>query len=334
MTPIGVILTGGTVGQRTDAGVAVPDADSTLTLVETCRPPNVSVRVLQAMRRNSPDITPGDWSQLALAVNECLEEGVQGVVILHGTDTMHYTAAALSFALAGTAVPIVLTGSMSPGNDQNSDALSNLRSAFAVVAQSDLAEVCVVFSSTEQDTIADIIRGNRAMKQRTSAADAFRSVGLSRLGSVTPQRVSLTPPARLRPPMPAATSLRPRFSGATDIVKITPMLTAPRLRALLEGLQGVVLEGTGAGHVHADHLEVIADFGRPTVLSTQVLYDAECLGMYASDRALTSLPNVIQGGGMTSATAVVKLSWALGQEFDAYEILPKDIAGELEDTFA
>lgn len=333
MTEVVVLLTGGTVGQRSAAAGSVPDADSTRALVEACRPDGVSLRVVQAMERNSPDITPGDWTELARSVARGLRDGADGVVVLHGTDTMPYTAAALSFALAGAGRPVVLTGSMVPGNDPGSDAAPNLRSAFAVAARSELAEVCVVFSSPDPDTDADILRGNRAVKHKTAGVDAFRSVGTLPLGHVTRGEVHLTGRARVGLATKPFT-LRPDFSKDVDLLKVTPLTSPGRLSHCLDQLAAVVIEGTGVGHVHADHLDVLAGFPGPVVVTTQVLHDAERLGSYASDRNLTSLWNVIPAGTMTSATALTKLSWTLGQGLDPYEIITRDVAGELAEVFA
>ena len=332
MAEVVVLLTGGTVGQRSATAGSVPDAGSTRMLVEACRPDGISLQVVQGMERNSPDITPTDWTRLASSVAGSLRDGADGVVVLHGTDTMPYTAAALSFALAGIGRPVVLTGSMIPGNDPESDAAQNLRSAFAVATLPDLNEVCIVFSSPNSGIDAEIFRGNRTVKHKTAGADAFRSVGTLPLGYVTRGRAHLTSRARLGPAREPF-ALRPHFSESVDLIKVTPLTSAGRLRHCLEQLSAVVIEGTGVGHVHTDHLNVLADFAKPVVITTQVLHDAERLGSYASDRALTSLPNVILAGALTSATALTKLSWALGEGLDPYSIMSQDVAGEVAEVF-
>lgn len=324
-----VLLTGGTIGQRGAAGGAVPDADSTVGLVTGNAPAGITLRTVQAMERNSPDMSPGDWTVLAQLVAQGLSDGADGVVILHGTDTLAYTAAALSFALQGVDRPVVLTGSMIPGSAPGSDAAANLRAAYAVAA-SPLPGVWVVFSSpgaaAGTKAGADILRGTRVLKVRTADPAAFSSAAGRPPGRVADGKVDLPSlprrPARWRP---AATA---RFNEEVDLIKITPMTTSSRLRGQLRGLAGVVIEGFGAGHVRAPHVQVLRDFDGPVVISTQVLTDAERLGTYASDRLLTDLPQVIRGGPMTSVAALVKLSWALGQALDPREIMSTELAGE------
>ncbi|MBO0821424.1 MAG: asparaginase, partial [Nocardiopsaceae bacterium] len=150
------MLTGGTIGQRGAAGGAVPDADATAGLAAAHAPDGVLVRTEQVMERNSPDVSPRDWGTLADRVLRGLRQGADGIVILHGTDTLAYTAAALSFALRGVDRPVVLTGSMIPGSAPGSDAPANLRAAYAVAA-APLAGVCVVFGAPGGG--ADILPG-------------------------------------------------------------------------------------------------------------------------------------------------------------------------------
>lgn len=321
-----VILTGGTIGQRGGANGAVPDADATTGLVAGNAPDGIDLRTVQAMERNSPDMSPGDWSALAELVAQGFRDGADGAVILHGTDTLAYTAAALSFALRGVDRPVVLTGAMIPGSAPGSDAPANLRAAYAAAA-SPLPGVCVVFTSPGGG--ADILPGTRVLKVRTAGLAAFSCVGGRTWGRVADGRADLAPIPRPTAWQPAASG---EFSEDVDLIKITPMTTAARLRSRLQGLAGVVIEAFGAGHVRAPHIEVLRDFDGPVVISTQVLTDGERLGTYASDRTLTDLPQVIRGGSMTSVAALVKLSWAVGHDIDARKIMATELAGEFGTT--
>jgi L-asparaginase/Glu-tRNA(Gln) amidotransferase subunit D len=320
-----VVLTGGTIGQRPGTQGSVPDADATVGLVVRSAPDGVDVRCLRAMDRNSPDVSPRDWSTLARIVVTALRDGADGVVILHGTDTMAYTASALAFALQGLDRPVVLTGSMMPGSASDSDAQDNLASAF-VVATSPVAGVSVVLGSPDEGVAADVLPPTRLLKVRTSGRAAFRAVGARPLARVVEGRV--VDDGDLRPSGDALLATTTVFAETVDLIKITPMTTARRLRRLLAGLDGVVLEGFGAGHVPSDHLGVLRAFDGPVVVSTQVTTDAERLGGYASDQLLLDIPQVVRAGRMTSVTALVKLSWALGQGLDVRETMEMDVVGE------
>jgi L-asparaginase/Glu-tRNA(Gln) amidotransferase subunit D len=192
-----------------------------------------------------------------------------------------------------------------------------------------LAGVGVVFGSPRGG--ADILPGTRVLKVRTADPAAFIAVGGQTWGRVADGRVDLVPRPRPAPhsrPASWVPASSGGFSEDVDLIKVTPMTTAERLRRQLRGLAGVVIEGFGAGHVPRPHLEVLGGFAGPVVISTQVLTDAERLGTYASDRLLTGLPQVIEGGAMTSVAALVKLSWALAHNIDARKIMSTELAGE------
>ena len=177
-----VLTTGGTIGHRSQQdGVAVMDFDPR-GLIASIGLPDVDLEFRSIFRKGSMDIVPSDWVVLAEAVAQAVALRPRGVVILHGTDTMHYTASALAFMLRDLGVPVVMTGSMIPGGDSGSDAIPNLRDAIVVAAEADFAEVCVVFSADAKRTKGVIIRGCRARKVHSHAIDAFASINVPAIG--------------------------------------------------------------------------------------------------------------------------------------------------------
>ena len=179
-----VLTTGGTIGHRSQQdGVAVMDFDPR-GLIASIGLPDVDLEFRSIFRKGSMDIVPSDWVVLAEAVAQAVALRPRGVVILHGTDTMHYTASALAFMLRDLGVPVVMTGSMIPGGDSGSDAIPNLRDAIVVAAEADFAEVCVVFSADAKRTKGVIIRGCRARKVHSHAIDAFASINVPAIGCV------------------------------------------------------------------------------------------------------------------------------------------------------
>lgn len=321
-----VLSTGGTIEHQLQDGVAVMDFDSRR-LIAAVGLTDIDVSFRSIFRKGSMDLTPSDWKLIAAAVAQAVAEGPQGIVILHGTDTLHYTAAALAFMLRGSSVPIVLTGSMIPGGDARSDALPNLRDAVVVAARSDFAEVCVVFSADAERTKGLIIRGCCAKKVHSHAIDAFASINAPPIGTIAGGQIVRTC-VGARPRGDSQLSLAVDLDQNVALIKITPNLTPETLTRYLQRASGAVLEGSGVGHLRAVLQSVVVEFCKPTVISTQAVYGGERLGAYDVDRNILAIPNVILARGMTSEAALVKLMWALGQGGDVRLLMQTDVAGE------
>jgi L-asparaginase type I len=330
MTPkIAVLMTGGTIGHRSrPQGGAVMDFDPAQLRAEIGIS-DVELTFRELFKKGSMDIVPQDWVSIAAGVHEMLRCGATGVVILHGTDTMQYTAAALSFMLEGLGKPVILTGSMRPGGDGDSDALPNLRDAVRVAAGADLAEVCIVFSADRERSRAAIIRGNRARKIHSHAIDAFASINAPAIGVVEADEVRLGA-GGYRRRNDSTPTLALKLEENVVLVKLTPAVTPGSLARCLKGAAGAVLEGTGVGHMRSDLNAIVAEFGKPTIMSTQAVYGGERLGGYAVDQQILAIPHVIPGADMTSETALVKLMWALGQGGDIRSLMLANLAGEIE----
>jgi L-asparaginase type I len=315
-----VLTTGGTIAHRSGTdGVATMSFDPA-GLVSALALPAIDIEFRAVMRKGSMDVVPDDWVTIATAVADALKGAPRGIVIAHGTDTMHYTAAALSFMVRGLPVPVVMTGSMIAGGDAGSDALANLRDAVTVAALADFAEVCVAFAGK-------IIRGTRARKIHSHAVEAFASINAPLLGTVVDGEIAI---GALRGTTPSTSELElaTELDSNVVLIKLTPNLSADTLARQLEGASGAVLEGTGVGHIRTDLQPVVEQFGRPVVLSTQAVYGGERLGAYEVDQHILALPNVIPGGDMSSESALVKLMWALGQGGDVRAIMQTNMAGE------
>jgi len=330
MTPlIYVLATGGTIAERStrDGAVltktAVRDLLSSLDL-------KINIQFQDLMQKGSANIVPDDWMEIARNIVTAMDAGATGIVVLHGTDTIHYTASALSFMLQDPGVPVVLTGSMLPGADSGSDSFFNLQNAITVAAFGNLAEVCIVFSADSKKSRGVIIRGSRARKMSSSAINAFDSINIQPIGYVVNDSIVYTD-VETRKRGNREVKLLTKLDKNVVVVKQNPALTASFLTRMLSGASGAVIEGTGAGHVIADLIKVIASFKKPVVMSTQAIYGGVKWGIYALDRSYQDVKNFIPGGDMTPETALVKLMWALGQGGDVRSVMLKNIAGELEE---
>jgi L-asparaginase type I len=327
-----VLMTGGTINQRSrQDGVAVMDFGPEALAAEI-GVPDIVVKFERVMQKGSKDIVPDDWVTIARAASNALSRGADGLVVVHGTDTMHYSAAALSFMLQEPGRPIVFTGSMIPGGDAISDSIHNLRDSIRIAAQADLGEICVVFSGDAERTYGTIIRGTRARKVRSYAIHAFESINASPLGRIDQEWIALG--TDIKPRSSAQARLSLDLEQNVVLIKPTPATTPEMLRRQLTGAAGAVLEGTGIGHIKADLLDVIVSFGKPTVMATQPLYGGERLGLYETDRLILQIPNVIPARDMSSDTALVKLMWALKQPGDIKALMQRNLAGEISEPNA
>ena len=284
------------------------------------------ITVRDVMCLDSSNIRPEEWQMIAGEIFEH-RKGYDGVVVSHGTDTMAYTASAVTFMLPDIDVPVVFTGSQLPLRDVLSDGPDNLRTAFAMAASGH----CGVFLAFDRK----VMLGCRAVKVRASGFSAFESVNaryaarVSNLGLVVDSRVLRLPtgPARLCPDI----------SREVFLLKLTPGLN-PAIFDMLAamGYKGIVVEAFGLGGINVLNkglrgIRRAVEDGLSVVVTTQCLYDSSDLRVYQVGNKLLEL-GVIQGRDMTSEAAMTKLMWAIGQGMDQAEIAAffgQNIAGEI-----
>jgi L-asparaginase len=271
---------------------------------------------------DSSNIIPGHWDRVATVIAENYD-GHEGFVVTHGTDTMAYTASALSFALRGLGKPVVLTGSLIPGKRIESDARRNFVNAVRVAGM-DLSGVFIVFDR-------EILLGARATKVSESRLDAFTTVNGAAVGDI---RVDVR--LSLRAPRTDATpELMTGFEENIAIVTLAPGMPRTVLWNLVEsGIRGLVLRGFGTGNVAHDYHDAIeraSELGIPVVVTTQCLQGTTMMHLYDLGSKLLDL-GVIQAYDMSLESTVTKLMWALkrADTVDGVrEIMHKDYCGEI-----
>ena len=335
---IALISTGGTIAStvdyRTGAVTARFDAEDVLRAVpDLAGRANYTGRVVANIL--SENMEPSIWRELADAVAEEIERGADGVVVMHGTDTMQYSAAALSFAL-DTPVPVVFTGSQRSADRPSSDNVVNAVGAVET-AKSDLAEVVVCMHADETDDGCAIHRGTRVRKNHTSRRDAFETVGGDPLGRVDydPDEVTVRlredADYRTRPDdRPDEIPVAADMETDVELLKFTPGMD-PAAMDYLSDKDGVVVEGTGLGHVHTDLIPRLAEFvddGTTVVMTSQCLEGRVCDRVYDTGRDLLDA-GVVEAGDTLPGTAKVKLMWALANRDDPEATMRTDLAGEL-----
>ncbi|MFP9060241.1 Glu-tRNA(Gln) amidotransferase subunit GatD [Natrialbaceae archaeon A-chndr2] len=330
---ISLISTGGTIAStvdyRTGAVTAQFDAEDVLRAVpDLAGRANYRGRVVANIL--SENMEPAIWQDLARAVAEEIEAGADGVVVMHGTDTMQYSASALAFMLE-TPVPIVFTGSQRSADRPSSDNVMNAVSAVEA-AKSDCAEVLVCMHATESDTTCALHRGTRVRKNHTSRRDAFETVGAQPLGAVDYDDESVTFHGEYRERGAADLAVTEALEEDVELLKFTPGMD-PAFFDVVEGSAGLIIEGTGLGHVHTDlipKIESLIDDGTTVVMTSQCLEGRVCDRVYDTGRDLLEA-GVIEGEDMLPGTAKVKLMWALANADDTEEAIRTSLAGEIQE---
>jgi glutamyl-tRNA(Gln) amidotransferase subunit D len=330
---ISLLTTGGTIAStvdyRTGAVTAQFDAEDVLRAVpELAGMANYRGRVVRNIL--SENMTPAVWQDLAQVAHEEIEAGADGIVVMHGTDTMQYTASALSFML-DTPVPIVFTGSQRSADRPSSDNVVNAVGAVQA-AKSDAAEVMIAMHASASDDTVALHRGTRARKNHTSRRDAFETVGTEPLGTVDYETRDVEFRRSYRDRDAVELSVSPGLETEVELVKFTPGMDETCL-AMVRDKEGVIIEGTGLGHVHTDligELDQLIDRGTTVVMTSQCLDGRVCDRVYDTGRDLLDA-GVIEGEDMLPGTAKVKLMWVLANRADVNEAMQTSIAGELTD---
>ncbi|WP_135535683.1 MULTISPECIES: Glu-tRNA(Gln) amidotransferase subunit GatD [Halostella] len=328
---ISLISTGGTIAStvdyRTGAVTAQFDAEDVLRAVpDLAGMANYRGRVVANIL--SENMTPDVWRELAEAVHEEIEAGADGVVVMHGTDTMQFTASALSFML-DTPVPVVFTGSQRSADRPSSDNVMNAVCAVEA-AKGDAAEVMVCMHESESDDACALHRGTRVRKNHTSRRDAFETVGAKPLGRVDYESREVSFRREYRERGSADLSLAPDLDPDVEHLKFTPGMD-PAYLDVAEGKSGLVIEGTGLGHVHTDlvpRIEKLVDGGTTVVMTSQCLEGRVCDRVYDTGRDLLEA-GVVEAGDTLPGTAKVKLMWALANTSDPETTMREPLEGEL-----
>lgn len=339
MKHILLIATGGTIASAEDGNGLSP----ALTGEELARSvPEIEglceLDIVQPMNIDSTNMRPADWLRIAEVIRENYDAH-DGFVVLHGTDTMSYTAAALSYLIQDSPKPIVLTGSQQPMGNPFTDAKINLYQSLVYAVSDRSRDVSIVFGGYA-------IAGTRARKQRTMSFNAFNSINYPVLAYLRQDKIICSGSAAVSAGAAECDCAgdgaardadgaldEPRFytelNSRVCALKLTPGLTPDIFRLLKPDYDAVILETFGMGGVPergadvASYQEAIFDWvdsGRTVVMTTQVPEEGLDLGVYEVGRAYAEHPGILKGGDMTTEALVAKTMWALGQTRDADEL--------------
>lgn len=290
----------------------------------------------------SEDMNSTHWKVLADAIEAEIKAGASGVVVMHGTDTMSYSSAAISFMLQKLPVPVVFVGSQRSSDRPSSENEMNMLNAVFSATQ-DIGEVGVCMHASINDDFCHLHRGTRVRKMHTSRRDAFRSINCPPIAAVDYAAGRFEKLGAFSGRHPAGSLLASnRINSNVAMVYIHPNIK-PEMISSLSGYDGVVLLGTGLGHVPVNSFDDktvksvlpairgLAESGIPVVMSSQTISGRVCLRVYSTGRLLMDAGVIGDGMDWTPEAAYVKLCWALGQTKGVNkvkELMLTDMAGE------
>jgi glutamyl-tRNA(Gln) amidotransferase subunit D len=284
---------------------------------------------------SSEDLEPNHWGEIAKRVAESVSRGARGVVVTTGTDVMGYTSAALAFALQNCPVPVFVVGSQRSSDRPSSDAYLNLMGAVSLAVSARFAGVYLIMHADSSDERLAVHRATRVRKNHTSARDAFQSIGLSPVAYWTRNGAELVSnglPQRMEAQKFIA---RAAFDPEVALIKFYPSLPTSSLEATLNArLKGLIVEGTGLGHINSKNTTVVERFidnGGVACMTSQCIWGRVDMNVYENGRDLLQA-GVIPLDDMLSETALVKLMWALANSpsrKDAERLMRVNVAGEI-----
>jgi glutamyl-tRNA(Gln) amidotransferase subunit D len=330
-----ILGTGGTIASRVDyrtgAVHAAVSAGELHSLVpELSDVARVETEIILSVY--SENVRPRDWTRIANRVKKAVREGFDGVVITHGTDTLGYTAAALSFALVGLPVPVLLVAAQRSSDRTSSDATLNLIACVSLAAGAPFSGVYVAMHLNENDEKVAVHMGTRVRKNHTSRRDAFASVGVPLAavwGRGGIEHVSNGLPVRGgRAPFRART----RFDERVGILKFYPGMPGGLVGAFRRlRTKALIVEGTGLGHVNSEGVAQLKSYvrkGGQAFMTSQCINGRVNLHVYDTGRDLLQA-GVIPLEDMLAETALVKAMWALGNAKS-----PEEVGGLMRENLA
>jgi glutamyl-tRNA(Gln) amidotransferase subunit D len=316
---VAIVSTGGTIASRVDyrtGGVRAALSASELYSVvpELAEIARVETEILFSIF--SENITTKHWIETAKAVAKHIKNGVSGVVIAHGTDTLGYSAAALSFALQNLPVPVVFVASQRSADRPSSDAATNLVAAVKAAVFAPFAEVVVAMHETVSDTSIVFHRGTKARKCHTSRRDTFKSINAFPIARMENDKIDMLTKEFRKRDVSRKLELNASFEQKVALVKAYPDVDSGVIDWYVDqGYRGIVLEGTGLGHVGNYLFDAIKRAVKHDVIvamTSQCLWGRLNMNVYDQGRDLLGL-GVVSLDDMLPETAYVKLKWVLGQ---------------------
>ena len=285
----------------------------------------------------SENMGPEQWKGTATAIAREIQKGVQGIVIGHGTDTMHHTAAILSFMVQNSPVPIVMVGSQRSSDRPSSDAALNLMHSVKTAAESDIAEVMVCMFGPTSDEYGLLHRGTRVRKMHSSYRSTFRTIGDIPIAMVSRDHIKPLRQDYKRRRSDTNVTLNTSFEEKVSIVYYYPNMRPDIIESLIDNdYKGIIIAGTGLGHVNKPLYPALKRAKEKNIavyMTVQTLWGYVQMYVYDTGRDMMEL-GVVPTANMLPEVAYMKLGWTLGQTTDptkVHEIMLTPVNGEITD---
>jgi glutamyl-tRNA(Gln) amidotransferase subunit D len=340
---LSLLSTGGTISSKIDyrtGGVmaALTAKELNDSIPELTRIANIDPEVV--LSEYSENIKPEHWSLIARKVaNNVLAGKYDGIIVSHGTDTMHYTSAALSFALQNLPIPVVLVGAQRSSDRPSSDASLNLIGACTFATRSRFSGVFVAMHYSISDEVIACHIGTRVRKNHTSRRDAFHSIDVYPFSLIKKDQIEISRQYtdlkfQERNKNLESMVVRPNFESKVSLLKFYPGFDCRMIDYCVDlGHKAIILEGTGLGHINKEcfsQIENAVNKGIIIFMTSQCIWGRTALTVYDTGRDLLSL-GVIPLSNMTSETALVKAMWCFGnftEEKEVIKTMTSNIANE------
>jgi len=321
-----LIGTGGTIASRLDyrTGAVIPAFSpgelygAVPELADIC---NLTTEKVFAVF--SENMGPEQYKKLAVAIGKEIENGIDGIIIGHGTDTLSHTAAALTFMVQNSPVPIVLVGSQRSSDRPSSDAALNLMHAATAAGHGDIAEVMVCMFGPTSDEYGLLHRGTRVRKMHSSYRSTFRTIGDVPLATITRKGVNPIKPVYNHRRKDRNVDIYPYFEEKVSIVYYYPNMQPDIIDSRVDnGYRGIVIAGTGLGHVNKPLYPAIERAHKKGVhmfMTVQTLWGYAHMFVYDTGRDLMA-KGIVPAMNMLPETAYIKLGWVLGQTDDPEKV--------------
>ncbi len=341
---IALISTGGTIASKIDYRTGgVKSALSAFELYESV-PELTEYAIIEPevlLSEYSENISPRHWGLIARRIFEKLKsEKYRGIIISHGTDTMHYTASALSFALQNIPLPIVLVGAQRSSDRPSSDAALNLLGATLFVLKSGVTGVYIAMHASTSDDLIAFHIGTRVRKNHTSRRDAFESIDTDPVAILSGKDVKVQPSRSQLETQKSRYDnkpflVRPDFDPKAVLLKFYPGFDPGLISYIISsGYRAIVIEGTGLGHVSRDcfsELRKALDAGILVLMTSQCIWGRTRMTVYDTGRDLLEM-GVTPLSNMLPETAIVKVMWVLANSDtieSAKRLMQENLAHEI-----
>jgi len=318
--------TGGTIASRLDyrTGAVIPAFSpgelygAVPELADIC---NLTTEKLFAVF--SENMGPEQYKKLAIAIGKEIENGIDGIIIGHGTDTLHYTAAALTFMVQNSPIPIVLVGSQRSSDRPSSDAALNLIHAATAAGHGDIAETMVCMYGPTSDEYGFLHKGTRVRKMHSSYRSTFRTIGDTPIATVSRNSVNPIKTEYNHRRKDKNVTILPYFEEKVAMLYYYPNMQPDIIDAMVDnGYKGIIIIGTGLGHVNKAIYPAIdraIKKGVAIYMTLQTLWGYVHMFVYDTGRDLMA-KGIIPAENMLPEVAFIKLSWALGQTNDLQKV--------------